>query len=188
LAAQSAFRAGHRFIHVVLNGLGEIPESPWVFLQFAIHRGDQLLFILMKDGPPLVLGLQVDEIFRVAESSRVGSIVGRAGLRDDLGDLGERGEDIAGLLGEARAFRLAYAVGHRAARPNSAFVQMRQELRANDTAECQEHSDGQRSQANADYNHAVFDSPARAGPVALGEKNHDRIVPLLDAIPEEDGA
>src|SRR5580698_8842880 len=159
-----------------------------MFLYFAIHGGDQFLLVPMKNGPPLIFGLQVDEIFRVAESSRVGSIVRRPGLRDDLSDLGERCEDIAVLLGKARAFRLAYAVGHRAARPNGAFVQMWQELRANDTAERQENSGGQRSQSNADYNHAVFDSPARADPVAFGEKNQNRIVPFLHVFPEEDGA
>ncbi len=82
----------------------------------------------MKDGSPLLLRFQVDEIFRVAESSRVGSIVRRPGLRDDLGDLGERGEDVAGLLGKARAFRLAYAVRHRATRPDGALVQVGQKL------------------------------------------------------------
>src|SRR5580698_11648204 len=109
-----------------------------MFLYFAIHGGDQFLLIPMKNGPPLIFGLQVDEVFCVAESSRVGSIVRRPGLRDDLGDLGKRGKDIAVLLGEARAFRLAYAVRHRATRPNCAFVQMGQELRANESAESQE--------------------------------------------------
>ena len=69
--------------------------------------------------------------------SRVGSIVRRPGLRNDLDDLGERSKDKAVLRGEVRTFRLAYAVGHRTARPNGAFVQMGQELRANDTAERQ---------------------------------------------------
>ena len=155
-----------------------------MFLQFAIHRGDQLLFILMKDGSPLVLGLQVDEIFRVAESSRVGSIVGRPGLRDDLGDLGERGEDIAGLLGEARAFRLAYAVGHRATRPNGAFVQVGQKLRANDAAECQEKSDGQRSQANANGDPAILDRQLHRTPVPILQKLHNRVAPFLDTMRE----
>ena len=142
----------------------------------------------MKDGPPLVLGLQVDEILRIAESSRVGSIVGRPGLGDDLCDLGEGGEDIAGLLGETRSFRLAYAVGHRSTRPDGAFVQMGQKLRANDPTEIQVKSDGERRHANADDNHPIIDSPAQAGPVASGEKNQDRIVPLLDAIAKEDRA
>ena len=140
----------------------------------------------MKDRSPFVLGLQVDEVFRVAESSRVGSIVGRASLRDNLGDLGERGEDIARLLSEVRAFRLAYAVGHRTARPNSAFVQMRQELRANDTAERQEKGDGQRSQATADYDQAVLDSPAQTAPVAFDEKDHHRILPLRHLTAEQE--
>src|SRR5580698_11559561 len=109
-----------------------------MFLYFAIHGGDQFLLVPMKNGPPLIFGLQVDEIFRVAESSRVGSIVRRPGLRDDLGDLGERCEDIAVSLREARAFRLAYAIGHGATRPNCAFVQMGQELRANESTERQE--------------------------------------------------
>src|SRR5208282_4591673 len=108
-------------------------------------------------GSPLVLGLQIDEIFRVAESSRVGSVVGRSGLRDDLGDLGKRSEDIAGLLCEACSFRLAYAVRHRATRPDGALVQVGQKLRADDAAKRQEKSDRQRSQANADGEPSVLD-------------------------------
>ena len=138
LGRKSAFRAGQRLIHVVFNGLGEIPESPRIFLQLAIHRGNQFIFILMKNRPPLILGLQVDEILRIAESSRVGSIVGRSGLRDDRGDFGERGEDVARLGGEALAFRETCAVRHRTAGPNRAFVEMGQELRADDSAERQD--------------------------------------------------
>ena len=135
LGRKSAFCAGQRFVHVVFNGLGEIPESPGIFLKLAIHRGDQFIFVLMKNGPPLFLGLQVHEIFRIAESSRVGSVVGRSGLRDDRGDFGERSEDVARLSGEAFPFRETRAVRHRAAGPNRAFIEMGQELRADDAAE-----------------------------------------------------
>ena len=184
LGSESAFRAGKRLIHVVFNGLREIPEGPGIFLELAIHRGDQLLFILMKDGPPLVLGLQVDEIFRVAESSGVGSIVGSPGLRDDRGDFGERGEDIAGLRGEARPFRVTGAVRQLAAGPNGAFVQMGQELRADDSAESQKQRDGQRSQAHADGHPAILDRPPHRVPIPLRQKRHHRVAPFLDAIAE----
>ena len=37
-----------------------------------------------KTGPPLVLGLEVDEIFGVEEAGGIGSVVRAADLRNDL--------------------------------------------------------------------------------------------------------
>ena len=104
-------------------GWEKFQNAPGIFLKLAIHRGNQLIFILMKNRPPLLLGLQVHEIFRIAESSRVGSIVGRSGLRDDRGDFGKRRENEPRLSGEALPFRETRAVRQRAAGPNRAFIQ-----------------------------------------------------------------
>jgi len=42
-----------------------------------IHGAYQFVFVLMKDGPPLILGYQVNEVLRIAKSSRVGPSSGR---------------------------------------------------------------------------------------------------------------
>jgi hypothetical protein len=46
-----------RFFHVVLNGLGEVPDRARDLFELAIHGGNESLFILVKDGAPLTLGL-----------------------------------------------------------------------------------------------------------------------------------
>ena len=47
------------------------------FPSCAIHGGDQLLFVLVEHRPPLVLGLEIDEIFGVEEAGGVGPSSGR---------------------------------------------------------------------------------------------------------------
>src|SRR5208282_5046284 len=96
-----------------------------------VHRGDQLFFVFVKYGAPLVVRFQVDEIFGVAESSRVGSIIGTAYFRDHRLNFGKRSEYIAAVSGELLAFRKTRAIGQSAARPDGAFVEVGQELRAN---------------------------------------------------------
>ena len=75
LRGQLAFHAADRLFHVVLDGLGEAPDHAGNLLQLAVHGGDQFVLVLVKDGPPLFLGLQVDEVFGVEEARGVGSVV-----------------------------------------------------------------------------------------------------------------
>ncbi len=78
-------------------GCEKFQKAPGYFCTLTIHGSDQFVLVLMEDRPPLFLGLQVHEILRIAESSRVGSIVGRSGLRYDGSDFGERGEECDGI-------------------------------------------------------------------------------------------
>ena len=80
--ASCAFDAADRFFHVVGDRLREIPEHARNLLQLAVHGGDQLFFVLMEDRPPLLLRLQIDEVFGVEEAGRVGAVVGPADLAD----------------------------------------------------------------------------------------------------------
>ena len=137
LQRQRALGAGHRLADVVFDGLREVPDRARVFLHCAVHGGDQLFFVLVKYRTPLVMRLQVDEIFGVAESAGVGSIVRPADFGYHLGHFGKGRENIALVVGEFFAFRKTGAIRQSAARPDRAFVQMRQKLRSNDAAEAQ---------------------------------------------------
>ena len=161
LERQLALCAGDRFADVVFNGLREIPESPREFADLAIHGGDQFLLVPMEDRPPLVLRLEIHEILGVAESSGVGSVVGPAHLGHDFGHLGEGGEDQASLVGESLALRQAGAVGQGAARPDCALVQMRQELRTDDSAERQISRCAEGGDSDAQRDPAMPDGPAQ---------------------------
>jgi len=63
--------------------------------------------------------------------------VGAADLGNDLNHLGEGSESQARLVHETRAFSQAGTLRQCATRPDRAFVQMREELRADDSAETQ---------------------------------------------------
>ena len=89
----------------------------------------------MEDGPPLLLGLEINKVFGVEEAGGVGAVVGASGLADDLGDLGERSHDPAGLVGEVDGGGGAFAGRQRAAHPDGALVEMGQELGADGAAD-----------------------------------------------------
>ena len=65
-------------------------------------------------------------------------------------DFRERREDQARLIHEARAFGQAGADGQRAARPDRAFVEVRQEFGADDSAQAEIGRTQQRGDADAD--------------------------------------
>ena len=132
LDRQLAFDAADRLLHVVGDGLGEVPDHARHLLQFAIHGADQLVFVLVEDGPPLVLGHQIDEVFGVEKARGIGAVVGPADLADHVRDLGKGGQDDARLIHDGHALGGAGAGSQRAAHPDGAFIQVGQELRADD--------------------------------------------------------
>jgi hypothetical protein len=82
-----------------------------------------------EDRAPLLLRLQVDEVFGVEEAGGVGAVVGPADLADDLGHLGERLETMAALLvGDGRLSVGPVLGASDAAHPDGALVEVRQEL------------------------------------------------------------
>ena len=135
LDGQLAFDAGDGLFHVVGDGLRVVPDDAGKLLQLLVHGGDQRFLVLMEDGPPLLLRLEIDEVFGVEEAGGVGAVVGAAGLADDLRDLRERGHHDARLVGEVDAGGGAFAGRQRAAHPDGAFVEMGQELRADGPAD-----------------------------------------------------
>ena len=116
-------------------GCEKFQIAPGIFLQLRIHRRDQLVFVLMEDRPPFFLRLQIDEVLGVEEARRVGAVVRTADLAGHDSDLGKRGEKDSHLVRHADAFGRAGAGRKRAAHPDRAFVEMRQELRPDRAAE-----------------------------------------------------
>src|ERR1700694_1976705 len=121
----------------------------------------------MKGRPPLLLGLQVDEVLGVAESSSVGSVIGPADFRHDGFHLREGRENIAFLGGEIFAFRETCTICQGAARPNSASLQVRQEFRSHDAAKAQIDGSSQRRESNARDNPTMVNGPAQPPAVLL---------------------
>src|ERR1019366_2690808 len=70
LDRQLPFDAAHGLLHVVGDGLRKIPDHSRDFLQLETHGGDQFLFVLVEDGTPLFLLLEIDEVLRIEEACR----------------------------------------------------------------------------------------------------------------------
>ena len=98
---------------------------------------------LWKTGRHLFFRLEVHEIFGVEEAGGVCAVVGAADLAGYQGDFGKRGEDVAGLVGDADAFGGAGAGGQGAADPDGAFVEVGEEFGANHAADHQENGEGE---------------------------------------------
>ena len=108
-------------------GCEKFQMTPGIF-STCVHGGDERFLVLVKDGAPSFLGLEVDEVFGVEEAGGVGAVVG-ADLADDLCDFGEAGKRMRASSMSAR-FEGAGGGGERAADPDGAFVEVRKELGA----------------------------------------------------------
>ena len=80
LDGQFAFDAADGLLHVVGDGLRKVPDDARDFLQLEIYGGDQFLFILVENRPPLFLLFEIDKVFRIEEARGVGSVVGSSHL------------------------------------------------------------------------------------------------------------
>ena len=61
LGGQRALHAAHCLFHVVFDRLRKTPDHAGNLVEFPAHRSDQFVFVLMKDGPPVFLLLQIDK-------------------------------------------------------------------------------------------------------------------------------
>ena len=154
LDGQLALDAADRLLDVVGDGLRKVPDDARHLLEFTIHGADQLVLVLVEDGPPLILRLQVDEIFRIEEAGRVGAVVGPAHLADHVRDLGKGGQHGARFVHDGHALGRPGAGRERAAHPDGAFIQMRKKLRADHAAEAQKRGQSQRAQGRAHSRHS----------------------------------
>ena len=149
---QLALYSADGFLHVVGNGLGKIPVHPRKLAERLVHGRDQVIFGL-ELAAPLGARQKIHEKFGVVEAAGVAAIVRASHLADDLGDLGKIGQHPAGFLRQIDSRRRPGARGQGAAHPNGAFIEMGQELGADDAAKRQEQHQGggQRARAQGEF-------------------------------------
>src|ERR1700724_2402950 len=75
LQSKCTLSPSERFSDVVFDRLRKVPDGAGVLLHRTVHGRDQLLFILVEYEAPFVVGLQIDEVLCISESSRVGPII-----------------------------------------------------------------------------------------------------------------
>ena len=131
LGGKLAFDAADRFLHVVGNGLREIPDHARDLLQFLIHGRDQLFLVLMKCRTPIFLWFQVDEVLGVEEAGGVGAIVRPSGLAGALRDFRASGragcgpDSLAGCLRWGRCWEPGCRAPTARPRPGAAGTRSR---------------------------------------------------------------
>ena len=59
------FDAADGLLHVVGNGLREIPQGAGDLFELTVHGGNQFFFIFVEDRAPLLLGLEIDEVLGI---------------------------------------------------------------------------------------------------------------------------
>ena len=160
LDCQFALHAANRLLHVVGNRLREVPKCTRNLLNFAIHGADQFLFVLAEHRPPLLLRLQVYEVFGVRKQGRIRSVVRTADLGNHLFHFRETCEDPAGLGGYGFALCKASAGRQRASRPKRPFVQVGQELRPDLPGNNQVGHRSKQQTDGAEHNESIVNCPA----------------------------
>ena len=81
LDREFAFYAADRFLHVVCDGLREVPDDAGNFLQLVDPwRRSALPCLSWKTGRHCSFGFKIDEVFGVEEAGRVGAVIGAAYL------------------------------------------------------------------------------------------------------------
>src|ERR1039458_3426618 len=178
--------AADGFFHVVGNGLRIVPESAGDFLQLAIHGRNEGFLILLEDGTPLVFGFEIDEIFGVEEAGGVGAVVRAAHPADHLGDFREPGQDNARGVHHPLPFGGPGGGRQGGAGPDRAFIEVRQELGADDAAEEQVCRESQRGGGGGNRGPAQANGQAKRGTVGARDPFHGGVVPLLYVLSEQE--
>jgi hypothetical protein len=142
----------------------------------------------MEDRSPFFLWFQVNEIFGVEKAGGVRAVVGAADLAGALGNLWKRAKHNAGLIGNPDAFVGAGAGGESAAHPESAFIEMGQEFRADNAAEGEKISQQNHKQADTDGDVAMANGPSNGKAVSLNQKVQDGVAPFFGAFGEGETA
>src|ERR1022692_1582229 len=90
LDGQLALYSTDGLFHVVFDGLRKPPDHARNFVEFAIHGGDQFVFVFVKNRPPFFFLLQVDEVFGIEKAGRIRAVIWPTRLTGALRDLWER--------------------------------------------------------------------------------------------------
>src|ERR1039458_10037655 len=181
LDGQLALHAAYGFFHVVRNRLRKIPEHARDPFEFPVHGRDQFHFVLVKHRPPVIFRLQIDKILRIEEPRSIGAIVGTAHLRDHLRDLREGCQYDTRLVHQPRALRRSGAGRQCAARPDGAFVEMREKLGANQAAGRQPDCGRHAKHGDTHGRPPCANGPTHCRPVAGGHPRQRRDAPAFSA-------
>src|SRR5262245_62889314 len=109
----------------------------------------------MKCRTPLFLGLETDEILRIEETSRVGTVIGAAGLTCTGRCLRKRTKQNPRAVHQPDTFAWTRAWSECPAHPDRTFIQMRQEFRSDD-AEDEICARAKRTNGNEDHDGSVM--------------------------------
>ena len=139
----------------------------------------------MKHQPPLLFRLEIDKIFRVEEAGGVRSIVRAANLADHFRHFRKRSQNHARLVHDACALGGTGARSKRRARPDGAFIQMRQELGPDDAAERKVSRHYQCAGRRACRHPSELDRSLERGAVCLRQPVHHWVVPLANISAED---
>ena len=118
-------------------GWEKLQITPGIFSSSPVHGRDQFVLVLVKHRPPLFLGLQADEVFRVEKAGGVRAVIGTAHLAGAFGDLGKGAKQNSRLIRQPDAFARPGAGRKSAAHPQRALIQVGQKLRADHAADRQ---------------------------------------------------
>ncbi len=139
----------------------------------------------MEDRTPLFFRFEPYEVFGIEKTGVVGAVIGASGLAGALGGFGEGAQDVAGAVGDAYAFVRADTLIEGAAHPESAFIEVRQEFRADDSAKGQPDREDKSTDADAQNDAGVMNGPGGAMAITVAEPLHGRIFPFLRSLAEE---
>ena len=156
--------AAHRFLHVVGDGLREIPDRSRDLFHFPVHGGDQLFLVLVKYRTPLFFRLQVHAEFGVEETGGVRPVVRASYLAGDDDSFGKRRQREPRQIGDADA--LSGTGRERPAHPQGVFVQMREELGANNAAGGEIQHRAKRKKSDRNRHPAFANTPAHGRAIA----------------------
>src|SRR5580704_10889621 len=120
---------------------------------------------------PLLLGLQIDEVFGVVEAGVVGSIIWPTDLCDDLRDFGIGGEENASTVHDVCAISQSGARSAGAPQPDGSLVEVRQELGADARAGQQPGTAADCRHRHAYHHPAMLYSPCQGAPIPRGNPN-----------------
>src|SRR5579872_4418706 len=130
---ERTFQAGEGLVDRIFGRLRVVENDPGEGRELFVDRVDQFFFIAEISVPNVVfVRLKPDVELAVEEAGGIGAVVGAAKFRADDRDLRIRHQNVADLRGNLTGFFERNCVGHRRANPESAFIEVRHELSADE--------------------------------------------------------
>ena len=187
LGGELPFHAANRFLHIVGDGLREIPDRrPGIFSISRSMAAISSSLFSMENRAPLFLGFQIDAVFGVEKPGGIGPIVRPSHLAGHVRDFRKRGQKDARPICHPGALAGAGAGRQRSPHPERAFVEVRQKLRTDHPTLPQINCGGQASQRHPDGHSPVVDGPSHTTPVTRRQEGYDRVRPFAGALTKQE--